>query len=60
MPLKSAEFLKQVKTGQFTYPYLNELLGDELDELKAIKSVLPLEPDYTFWDERLVGYYCYA
>jgi predicted nucleotidyltransferase len=57
MPLKEAKFLREIKEGKHTYPYLQGLLADELDELRELKSVLPAEPDREFWDAKLVSYY---
>lgn len=57
MPLRSAFFLKKIKLGEFDFPYLRDLLANEIDEIKAIKSILPEEPDHEFWDKRLIEYY---
>lgn len=57
MPLHNRQFLKEVKQGKHSYLELQTQLEELMDGLDNIESVLPPEPDYTFWQERLVSYY---
>jgi len=56
-PLREAEFLKQIKTGQLDYmsvvaPALNDLIT-EVEEISA-KSLLPETVDRQYWQDFLV------
>lgn len=58
-PLKEAEFLKQIKTGQIAWLDLHEQLSDLMEKsFKALgNSTLPLKPDYKFWEDFIISTY---
>lgn len=56
-PLKEAEYLVKIKTGQIAYSVIQDELAELMNEVKVIKSSLPEKPDYEFWDGFIVGVY---
>lgn len=58
-PLKEAEFLKQVKTGQIPWLELQDKLTELMDKsFKALESSpLPKEPDKEFWHKFIIQTY---
>ena len=56
-PLKEAEYLIKIKTGQIAYSVIQDELADLMNEVKAIESPLPEKPDYEFWDYFIIKTY---
>lgn len=58
-PLAQAEFLIKMKTGQITWPQVNDDLGNMMNEIEsiAVTSNLPENPDRKFWNEFILSIY---
>lgn len=58
-PLKEAEYIKQIKTGQIPWLALQDSLANYMEEaFEALgNSSLPEEPDKAFWEEFILKSY---
>lgn len=56
-PLKEAEYLIKLKTGQIAYSIIQDELAELMNEVKSIESPLPEKPDYEFWDDFIIDVY---
>lgn len=56
-PLKEADYLVKIKTGQIAYSIIQDELAELMNEVQAIESPLSEKPDYEFWDDFIVDVY---
>lgn len=57
LPLADAEFIKAVKRGDYDYPTLQQMLVEEMEAVEQIESVLPEEPDRSYWRDFIESVY---